>query len=320
MASNRILLESGTNEVEIIEFMLGEQSFGVNVAKVREIVPYNPQAITAVPESYPSVLGMFILRDSTIPLIDLSHHLAVDEHRTVEGHQVVMVCEFNEMVNGFLVDGVNQIHRCSWNEISPISSYISQHGPSVTSSVKIDERNILLIDLEHIIADIYPETRMVYHEEEDPQHAKNIEQAHEDRHKVKVIVAEDSPIVRASVKKVLSETGYTDLELFDNGLDAYEKVVEYHDRAKREGRPINDLLQVVVTDIEMPRMDGLTMCRKIKQELRLTSLPVIVFSSLINDQMIGKCKSVGADDYAHKLKIEDLVHILDRHVLRKGEA
>ncbi|MBF0170707.1 MAG: chemotaxis protein CheW, partial [Nitrospinae bacterium] len=232
--ANRILLESGTNEVEIIEFLVGGQGFGVNVAKVREIVPYNPAAITAVPEAYPSVLGMFILRDSTIPLIDLRQHLevALDPHKG-DSPQVVMVCEFNEMVNGFLVDGVNQIHRCSWDAISPISTYISQYRPSVTSSIKIDDRNILLIDLEHIIADIYPETRMVYHEEEDPQHAPDIEHRHEEREQIKVILAEDSPIVRASVKKVLTQTGYTDLEMFDNGQDAYDRVVEKNDEAKR---------------------------------------------------------------------------------------
>lgn len=311
------MTESGTNEAEFIAFLLGAQSFGVNVAKVREIISYNPDAITPVPEAYHSVLGMMRLRDTTLPLIDLKDHLEIGGAGAGDGKmKVVLVCEFNDMVNGFLVDGVSQIHRCSWNAIEPLSPYISQHGPSITSSINIGGENILLVDLEHVLTDIYPQTRYIYREEEDPEHARDIPARHHEREMTHIIVADDSPIVRASVRKIADETGYTNLTLHDNGLDTFNEVAELKKKASEEGRDITEYVSCVVTDIEMPGMDGLTVCRKIKEDLGLAGLPVIMFSSLINDQMIAKCRSVGADDWANKLKISDLIHILDRLCLK----
>lgn len=322
MARSVILTESGTNEVEFVEFLLGSQSFGVNVAKVREIISHNPDTISAVPEAYPTVIGMFILRDSTIPLIDLKTHLEIktkksEEEKEENRQKVVLICEFNEMINGFLVDGVNQIHRCSWRDIIPLSSFISQYRPSITSSVTIDGNNILLVDLEHVLADIYPSARFMYSEEEDPRHAENIEAQHHDREKVRVLLADDSPIVRASVKKITDNVGYTNMSMYDNGLAIYNEVKEMAEKAGAEGKSILDYISVVVTDIEMPQMDGLTVARKIKEDLGLKTLPVIIFSSLISEKMIRKCKSVGADGWANKLKIDDLIHILDKFCLGK---
>jgi two-component system chemotaxis response regulator CheV len=321
--SNSILTESGTNEVEFVEFILGGQSFAINVAKVREIIPYKPDNVTAVPDSYHSVVGMFILRDSTLPVIDLKAHLGLDKGKD-EGEgdsdyqrQVVLVCEFNDMVNGFIVDGVNQIRRCSWQDIIPLSSFISQYRPSITSSVTIEGNNIMMVDLEHVLTDIYPKTRLVYSEDKDPDHATNIERRHQEREKIHLILADDSPIVRASVKKITDEVGYTNISMHDNGLSAYKQVQEFSEKADREGKDILDYINIVITDIEMPQMDGLTVTKKIKEELGLDKLPVIIFSSLINDQMIDKCKSVGADGWANKLKVADLVHILDKYCLDK---
>ena len=320
MASHDILLESGTNEVEIIEFLLGDQSFSVNVAKVREIIPYNSKSITAMPDSYPSVVGMFILRDNTLPLIDLNYHLGVARKESDESqeHRVVLVCEFNDMVNGFLVDGVNQIHRCSWNEITPLSSYISKYKPSITSSITIDDRNILMVDLEHVLTDIYPKTRLVYHEEDDAEVSHDgIALRHVEREKVHIILAEDSPIVRASVKKITDEVGYTNINVYDNGQDAYDEVEGLAAKAKSEGMAITDYLGAVVTDIEMPRMDGLTVCRKIREDLGLANLPVLIFSSLVSEKATHKYESVGANGWVDKLKIEELIHILDKYCLAK---
>lgn len=318
MAKSDILLESGTNEVEIIEFFLGGQSFGVNVSKVREILTYNPASVTSVPEAYHSVMGMFILRDSTITLIDLASHLGVKHDATAADHKVVMVCSFNDMVNGFLVDGISQIHRCSWESIIPLPHYIAVCRPSITSSVTINKKTILLVDLEHILADIYPQTKMVYHEEEDKLRPVNMEERKHDREAKKIILAEDSPIVRAKVVKITMDVGYTNVTAFDNGREAYELVEQYAQQAKNANRPITDFVDVVLTDIEMPQMDGLTVCRKIKQDLNLTGLPVIVFSSLINEQMIHKCRSVGADTWCNKLEIADLVHTLDNILFEGG--
>ncbi|MBI4829724.1 MAG: chemotaxis protein CheV [Nitrospinae bacterium] len=314
----QILTESGTNEVEIIEFLLGTQSFGVNVAKVREIISFDPKSITPMPEAFPSVMGMFILRDSTLPLIDLGKHLGVKRgEEDANRRRVVMVCEFNDLVNGFLVDGVNQIHRCSWADMRPLSSFISQYGPSITSSVTISKRNILLVDLEHVLVDIYPQTRLVYSEQDDPQHANNIAERHHERESAHIIIAEDSPIVRASVKRITDEVGYTNITFHDNGLSAFNEILAARNWARQESRSPREKIAAIVSDIEMPQMDGLTLCRRVKEELGVREIPIIIFSSLINEQMIKKCQSVGADAWSNKLEVADLVHILDKFALSK---
>jgi two-component system chemotaxis response regulator CheV len=308
----QILTESGTNEVEIIEFFLGRQSFGINVSKVREIVSFDRKAVTAVPEAYHSVMGMLLLRDSTLPLVDLKKHIKIAKAGSEDFRQVVLVCEFNKMVNGFLVDGVRQIHRCSWGEITPLSPFLSFYKPGITSSITLDGNNILMIDLEHIMVDIYPETKLVYSEKAVEAHTLDIAKRHHERAETHIIFAEDSPIVRQSVKKVTDQAGYVHISVFDNGLDTYHEIQKQAERAKKAGVGIGEYVTAILTDIEMPKMDGLTLCRKIKEDLRLTHLPVIIFSSLINDQMVLKCKSVGADGWADKLQVEELIHVLDK--------
>ena len=308
----QVLTESGTNEVEIIEFYLGDQSFGINVSKVREIVSYDPGKVTGIPEAHFSVMGMLLLRDTTIPLVDLKKHMAIQSTIVQDSRPVVLVCEFNKIVNAFLVDGVHQIHRCSWNDISPLSPFLSYYKPGITSSITIGGVNILMVDLEHIMVDIYPETKLVYSEKDVENHTLDIAKRHHEREETHILFAEDSPIVRASVKKVTDQAGYNNLLIFDNGLDAYQEIASLAEKAKREGKPIGEYITALLTDIEMPKMDGLTLCRKVKEDLRLTNLPVIIFSSLINDQMINKCRSVGADGWAGKLQVEELIHVLDQ--------
>ena len=314
MSGNKILLESGTNEVEFIEFILEGQSFGINVSKVREIIPYQPDAISQVPEAYHSVKGMFILRDSSMPLIDLKKHMEIKEKDATDAHKVILVCEFNDLVNGFLVDGISLIHRCSWADIKPLATYISKFRPNITSTITIKGKNILLLDLEHVLSDVYPSTRMIYGGEDKYEPAEEITR-HHSRENVRIIFAEDSPIVRARTEQVLKECGYENLTIYDNGLSAYDHVVELVEKAAGEDKPPLHYLDVVVTDVEMPQMDGLTLCRKLKEDHGLRELPVIIFSSLINEKMILKCKSVGANSWANKLKIEELIEMLDSYCL-----
>ncbi|MFW2331601.1 MAG: chemotaxis protein [Nitrospinota bacterium] len=314
--SSRILLESGTNELEILEFTLSGQSYGLNVAKVCEIMPYESTVVTAMPKLYQSILGMFVLRESTLPLIDLRIHLdlKLDSDRSQE---VVMVCEFNDMTHGFLVDSVVQIHRCSWNDISPLSVYIVQYQPSITSSLSIDNKNILLIDLEYVLSDIYPNLQVsadtIVDEIDDSD--DKIQQ----RASKRVVFADDSPIVRASIKSLAEAKGYSDIKYFDNGQDAFNYIKKISDTAQKENRELSDFIDIVVTDIEMPKMDGLTMCKNIKEDPDISNLPVVIFSSLVNDSMIERCKSVRADDYASKANLQELINLLDRELLQTDD-
>jgi len=303
-----ILLESGTNEMEIIEFYLGTQSFGINVQKLKEIVPYDAKAVTAIPDSPPSMLGTLLLRGHTIPLINLKGHIRHTAAASEGSRQVVLVCEFNDRINGFLVDGVNQIHRISWQQVQPMAVYIDQFRPRFTGSVSIDGRDILIVDLECIIAEVDPEADL------DFSHRVGELPLEERRAGKKLMLAEDSAIIREGIHRVLTAAGYSDLQVFDNGEDCLRAIVKIAEQAKAGGEPVEQQLNLLISDIEMPRMDGLTLCRQVKKELRLKDVTVLMFSSLINEQMVLKCKSVGADGYVTKPQIPELVGLMDHYL------
>lgn len=309
MAQNSILLESGTNEFEIVEFFVGPQSYGVNVAKVREIIQFNQRFVTPVPENHPAVIGLYTLRGDTFPLIDLSSTLKVkaDESST---RRVIMVCEFNTLVNGFLVDGVRQIHRRSWEDVKPVGGLVAQGKSMITSTVQVEDLQMLILDLESIIADIYPPSTMTL-EENVHSHMS------EKREGVKIIFAEDSTIIRDAVTVILKKVGYVNTMAVRDGKEAYDLMMEMKEKADRNRTTIREYLSGIVTDIEMPRMDGLTLCRKVKVEMALP-IPVIIFSSMINEQMAVKCREVGADAFITKPKSTELVELIDRYFLAAG--
>lgn len=302
--AQEILLDTGTNEVEILEFFLGKQSFGVNVAKVMQIVALDELKFTAVPDRSASYLGVVLWHGKTIPFIDLSVALRRGKEERPE-RPVVLVTKFNDVTNGFLISGVNYIHRVGWDQIDPASSIIENNSTTITGSVHIEDRDILLIDFEYIVAELFPETKMTHRMEE--AHLKeNLL-----RDEVKLVFAEDSTFIRRNVTALLAEVGYRHVQTFENGLDAYEYLRDLKKKADAAGTELTDFVNLVVTDIEMPKMDGLTLCKKLKKELHFDTVPVAIFSSLINDQMGLKCKEVGADVFSTKPKINELVSMID---------
>ncbi|MBF0550134.1 MAG: chemotaxis protein CheV [Deltaproteobacteria bacterium] len=316
-----ILLESGTNEVEVAEFLLGSQSFGVNVAKIREFVPYDHGQVTKLPDAPPSLEGMFLLRGRTIPLINLNRHL--DRGETVRSERpVVLVTEFNNMVNGFMIDAVLQIHRLSWSNIKPLNPILAGYTPRLTGSVHVKDTEILILDLEYIIGEVFPKKmRELIGVEDDVDQTSPKEipvkgSLADRRRAMKIVLAEDSAMIRNYMKKALTKAGYQVAALFDNGQDAYEWIVKTKDQAEAARKDITDYINLIVLDIEMPQMDGLTLCKKIKQGLRLTQFPVVMFSSLINEQMARKCDSVGADSYVSKPQMNELVGLLDSFLMK----
>ena len=251
-----ILLETGTNEMEIIEFYLGTQSFGINVHKLKEIIPFDEDAVTVVPGSSEGMLGTLLLRGSTIPLIDLKLHLS-KKQKDLEAdvRHVVLVCEFNNRINGFKVDGVNQIHRVSWENVQPMASFIDQFRPRFTGSINIEKREILIVDLEHIITEFDPESALDYNTEVLGAEGRDGEP--HTREGKKLMLAEDSSLIRAGIEKVLRTSHYSNLEVFIDGQDCYDRILQIKERVEN-GEKLDDLLNLLITDIEMPKMDGLT--------------------------------------------------------------
>lgn len=318
--TQEILLESGTNEMEIIEFYVGSQPLGINVQKLKEIISFEESGLTAIPESDPAMLGTLLLRGATIPLIDLKKHLKQRDQEEQSGdvRSVVLVCEFNHRTNGFKVDGVNQIHRISWSDVEPIAPFINQYKPRFTGSIHIEDREILILDLEHIIGEFDPESVLG---DPDTIDSSGIPQTKFDlRSQVKILMAEDSSIIRTGIEKVLRKTGFDGLEVFVDGEECYQRILQLKKQADEAGDDIRRHFNLLISDIEMPKMDGLTLCRKVKEELGYKHVPVLLFSSLINPPMEVKCDSVGADGYAAKPEIAKLIEMMDSFIGFETEA
>ncbi|MBN1140398.1 MAG: chemotaxis protein CheV [Deltaproteobacteria bacterium] len=318
-----ILLESGTNEMEILEFYLGSQSFGINVQKLREILPFDELKRTGLPHSPPSLAGIFEVRGISIPLVDLNVHLQRPNDPQLSGdrRRIVLVCHFNQCTTGFLVDGVNQIHRLSWTAVNPMAHYLDQFKPRFTSSVSLDGREILIVDLEHIVAEIQPDPDQNQAPGTEPPgsapNARGCEFAIKNRREAGIMLAEDSGIIRASIAKMLVESGYSKLTTFQDGAECYQALNRLLEECGHDESKLLENLQLIITDIEMPKMDGLTLCRRIREEMGLQRIKIIMFSSLISDEMVVKCDSVGADGCLSKPQIPQLIHLLDEMLITR---
>lgn len=303
-----ILLETGTNEVEIMEFYLEEQSFGINVAKVKQIVQFDQKLLTQVPESNKAILGTFQFRDASIPLIDLG--LALGREKSLDydtNRPLVLVTEFNNTINGFKIDAINRIHRLSWNNLKPLDPIFSTRNSAFTGSIKLEGREMLIVDVEHLLAEINPEISF----ESDRERLNDIKNDSDISYEnIKLIVVEDSNFIRESIVQHMLQCGFKQINSFKNGKEALDYVMELKSKVVAENKDIFEELNIVVSDIEMPELDGLSLCKKIKEDSVLKKLPVVVFSSLINQQMRLKCEAVGADACASKPKLADIISII----------
>ena len=297
-----ILLESGTNELEIVEFFLDEIEidgtnyrgyYGVNVAKVLEII--RMPTVTALPESgHTSILGAFNLRSQVIPLVDLSMWLGKNREETEPPK--VIVTEFNNVCTAFQVSGVNRIHRISWEEVEPPSGYVANlSNQSITGVVKINDRIIFLLDLEKIVANLNPELALKLDDAIDWTSSEHR----------RALITDDSGLIREMLTDLLEKANFQ-VEAHNNGKEAWDRLCHLKGLAERENRPLTDYVQVVVSDIEMPAMDGHSLCKQIKEDRILGQLPVILFSSLITDKLRHKGEKVGADVQVSKPEVTQL--------------
>ncbi|XPV76456.1 MAG: chemotaxis protein CheW [Desulfovibrio sp.] len=305
MTQQKVLLESGTNELEILEFFLGGQSYGINVAKILQIIPYRAEDFTETPESPAEMPGVLLWRGQTLPLIDLN--IALNPRTTIEAERpIVLVTEFNNVENCFLTDGVNRIHRLSWEQVDPVTEFLERYTARITGSVHVDDTDILLVDFERLVAELFPDSDLGYHAHKIP-----VENLEERRGTKRIVFAEDSGFIRATITNILKDAGYVNVAEFENGKDALKHLLGEKQKAEEENKPITDYVDIVISDIEMPQLDGLTLCKKIKTDSLFSKTPVVMFSSMINEQMVLKCQDVGADAHATKPQIKELVQIID---------
>ena len=292
---SKILMESGTNELEVLEFVVAGNSYGINVAKVKEIIQY--QEVTAVPNANPAIEGIFMPRDTMITAIDLRQCIG---RGTTEPGGLFIITNFNHLDIAFHVDQVIGIHRVSWSEIVKPNATVGSSDDSIsTGIIKIDGKLIIILDFEKIVSDINPETGLKV--EEVAAIGANPERA-----KKAILIAEDSILLNRMIVESLNKAGYTRLIHTANGQEAYDKILEF-----KEAGTLKDNVQCVIKDIEMPLMDGHRLTKLIKDDDVLRSIPVVIFSSLVNDEMRRKGESLGADAQLSKPEIGNLVHLID---------
>lgn len=290
-----ILLESGTNELEILEFKVANNYYGINVAKIREILTYSP--VTPIPNAHPFVEGIFMPRDTMISVINLRRCLGFEEDPNVVG--LFFITNFNNLNTAFHVDEVLGIHRVSWEAINTPDSTVSAEDAGVSTGViKLEDRLVVILDFEKIVTNINPDTGLK---------VTDLDQYESrDRSQSPVLIAEDSPLLSKLITECLRKAGYTNLIVNPNGQEAWDKLVEF----ERAGTVL-DYVHCIVTDVEMPQMDGHRLCKLVKEDEVMKNIPVIIFSSLINDEIRRKGESLGADAQLTKPEIGKLVEAID---------
>ncbi|PFB65054.1 chemotaxis protein [Bacillus cereus] len=296
-----ILLESGTNELEIVTYTVGENLFSINVMKVREII--NPFPVTTVPESHHAVEGVVQVRGEILPVINLATALSLKSTKPLDQTKFI-ISELNQMKVIFRVDEVHRIQRISWEQIDEPASLSMGLEETTSGIVKLDGQIILLLDYEKIVCEI---SGTGY----DNKSLAGLEQKTDRAEKV-IYIAEDSAMLRQILEETLSSAGYTKMNFFSNGAEALAQIEKL---AKEQGEKMFEHIHLLITDIEMPKMDGHHLTKVVKDSEVMNRLPVIIFSSLITNELFHKGEAVGANAQVSKPDIQELIGLVDKLVL-----
>ena len=300
MNDSSILLESGTNELEIVEFGIGQNKFAINVMKVKEIL--NPVPVVAIPNAHPYVEGIMELRGEVLPVINVAASLGLQESANPQLDKFI-VAEFNQLKTVFHVQTVSQIHRISWAQIEKPSDMYQGQESQIIGVIKLGGEMVLFLDFEKILLEINPDSGIKVSD------VKKL--GPRERSMKRIVIAEDSAMLRKMLHETLSEAGFQNLEFFENGQDA----IDYLEQLSEGPDAFSESVQLVITDIEMPQMDGHHLTKRVKEHPILGKLPVIIFSSLITNELRHKGNVVGADAQISKPEISELVLKIDELIL-----
>lgn len=291
-----ILLESGIGEFEILKFTVNGKHYAINVIKVREILQIDK--LSEVPNSPEAISGITLVRGEVVTVIDLKYVLEKN-HYADSNHKMTLLCEFNQLKVAFLVDEVLGIHRIRWDQMQKPDDILN--ATLVVGNINLDNAIYMMLDFEKIVMDISPQTGITT--------ARIAGLEAKDRTKVELMLADDSPMIRQVLRDTLTYAGFTKLRFFDDGQQALDYLMTL---VERKGEAFTEDVQLLITDIEMPQLDGHTLTRRIKEHKILKKLPIIIFSSLITDSLKHKGDSVGADAQMSKPEIGRLVLLIDK--------
>lgn len=299
-----ILLESGTNEIEVMEFTINGNLYGINVAKVKEILMSSP--VKPMPHAHPAVEGIFKPRDMVITVVDLPHYLLQTSCDKNE-KDLFILTNFNRMNIAFRVHTVVGISRISWQDIHKPDKTISSGDEGVATGIaQCGDDLVTILDFEKIVAEIAPETTIQMSEIESlgPR----------ERSEAPILMAEDSVLLSRMIVESLNKSGYVNVTTCSNGLELWNMLLSF-----RNEENLRDKVAIVITDIEMPQMDGHRLTKMIKDDPQFKDIPVVIFSSLITEEMRRKGRELGADDQMSKPEIGRLVEVIDRLLIRQEQ-
>ena len=294
-----ILLESGTNEIEVMEFTINENLYGINVAKVREIIMNAP--VKAMPHAHPAVEGIFKPRDLVLTVVDLPQYL-LGAPCEKGPKDLFIITNFNKMNIAFRFHTVVGISRISWRDIQKPDKTVAGGNEGVATGIaQCGGDLVTILDFEKIVAEIAPETTIQMSEIE--------RLGHRERQEAPILVAEDSILLSKMIQDALNKSGYVNVRMFSDGQALWSYL-----ESLRDVGDLDERVRLVITDIEMPQMDGHRLTKLIKSDKQFTKLPVVIFSSMINEEMHRKGKELGANEQLTKPEIGRLVEIID-HLL-----
>lgn len=290
-----ILLEQGTNEFEMLSFKLDKNIYGINVSKVQEIIKYCD--ITRIPNSDSRILGVFVPRGTLITAIDLRMCLTQEKSEPPKDKEkaFLIICHFNDLTVAFQVDEVLDISRFSWKQIISPKEIVATSSSAITGIVKNEENIISILDFEQIVTEIDVNNGLT------SQNLESIsEKEKEENSSLNILIADDSKMLNKLISDALIKSGMNVVSTAD-GLEAWNYL-----KNKKDAGTLSEL-NCIVSDIEMPNKDGMSLCKDCKSDPEIGKLPFILFSSLADKAMEKKGESVGADAVFSKPKIEEVI-------------
>ncbi len=278
---------AGENRLELLLFNLGgRQHFGINVFKVQEVI--SCPGLTGIPHAHPIMKGLAHLRGKTIPVLDLAMAIGKPPVQNTR-ESYVIISEYNRSTQGFLVNGVNRIVNINWDEVRPPPKGLGNDN-YMTAVTRVDDELVEIIDVEKILADMLGVVTELKAGRDELSETRIL----------KILVADDSSVARKQIKRTLDQMG-VEVTLANNGKEAHDLLM----KAIADGLPITDVFDIMISDVEMPVMDGYTLTKLVREDERLRALPVILHTSLsgsFNDSMV---KKVGADRFVPKFRAEE---------------
>jgi two-component system chemotaxis response regulator CheV len=303
--SAHLHLEDSAGILEMMEFTISGEHYGINVAKVTEIMQRKP--LTPVPRTHPFIDGIFEPRGQIVTVINLAKYLELPEHEPSE-RDIFMITNFSNMNAAFYVHSVVDMHRIRWSEVTKPDLTIYESEESVVmGNTQIEDRLITIIDFEKVLYDINPDTGIQISEIDDL--------GERDRSAKPIVLAEDSVFLKKMIMEAMGKAGYSNVRSFINGFDAWDYLVSVRKNCTANNIPIESMVAALITDIEMPRMDGHQLTKLVKGDATLSKVPVIVFSSLIDEAQRAKGDALGVAAHLSKPQIGNLVSTLDQWIL-----